>query len=162
MTPQKGIILIDDKIQNDEFFLERNFSYVSQNYDLIDGTILENITFKKEIDNLTKLQKILKVCELEEFVKTLPLNILEHVGERGSKISGGQRQRIAIARALYFNPDMIVLDEATSALDDLTEKKIVKNLITFCSDKILIFVSHKKEVGNFCNEKISINNKNLN
>ena len=162
LTPQKGTILIDDKIQNDEFFLERNFSYVSQNYDLIDGTILENITFKTEIDNLTKLQKILKVCDLEEFVKTLPLNILEHVGERGSKISGGQRQRIAIARALYFNPDMIVLDEATSALDDLTEKKIVKNLITFCSDKILIFVSHKKEVGNFCNEKISVNNKSLN
>ena len=162
LTPQKGVILIDDEIQKDEFFLQRNFSYVSQNYDLIDGTILENITFKKEIDNLTKLQEILRVCELDEFVRSLPLNIMENVGERGVKISGGQKQRIAIARALYFNPDLIVLDEATSALDGLTEKKIVNNLIEFCSEKILIFVSHKKEVGNFCDEKINLNNKNLN
>ena len=162
LTPQKGVILIDDEIQKDEFFLQRNFSYVSQNYDLIDGTILENITFKKEIDNLTKLQEILRVCELDEFVRSLPLNIMENVGERGVKISGGQKQRIAIARALYFNPDLIVLDEATSALDGLTEKKIVNNLIEFCSEKILIFVSHKKEVGNFCDEKIHLNNKNLN
>ena len=161
LTPQKGTILIDEEIQNDEFFLQRNFSYVSQNYDLIDGTILENITFKKEIDNLTKLQEILRVCELDEFVKNLPLNVMENVGEKATKVSGGQKQRIAIARALYFNPDMIVLDEATSALDSSTEKKIVNNLIEFCSEKILIFVSHKKEVGNFCDEKITLNNKNL-
>jgi ABC-type bacteriocin/lantibiotic exporter with double-glycine peptidase domain len=162
LIPQKGTVSIDGMIQKDEFFLERNFSYVSQNYDLIDGTILENITFKNEIDNLNKLNEILRICELEEFVKTLPLNILQNLGERGIKISGGQRQRIAIARALYFSPDMIVFDEATSALDNLTEKKIVKNLITFCSDKILIFVTHKKEIANFCNERISINNKILN
>ena len=162
LTPQKGAILIDDELQKDEFFLKRNFSYVSQNYDLIGGTILENITFKKEIDNLSKLQKILRVCELDEFINNLPLNIMENVGERGIKISGGQKQRIAIARALYFNPDMLVLDEATSALDVSTEKKIVNNLIEFCSEKILIFVSHKQEVGNFCDETISLHNKNLN
>ena len=161
LTPQSGVILIDEEIQKDEFFLKRNFSYVSQNYDLIDGTILENITFKKEIDDLTKLQEILRVCELDEFVKSLPLNLMENVGEKGAKVSGGQKQRIAIARALYFNSDMIVLDEATSALDSSTEKIIVNNLIKFCSEKILIFVSHKKEVGNFCDEKIILKNKKL-
>ena len=71
------------------------------------------------------------------------------VGESAVKISGGQKQRIAICRALYRDTKIIVLDEATSALDTLTEKKVLKNLMSLKNDKTIIIVSHKIQDADF-------------
>ena len=61
----------------------------------------------------------------------------------GIKISGGQRQRIAIARALYYNPDILVLDEATSALDNETENAVIESINALQGEKTLIIVAHR-------------------
>ena len=71
------------------------------------------------------------------------------VGESAVKISGGQKQRIAISRALYRDPKILVLDEATSALDSMTERKVLKNLMSLKNDKTIIIVSHKIQNKDF-------------
>ena len=67
------------------------------------------------------------------------------VGERGLKISGGQKQRIGIARALYFEPELLILDEATNSLDKKTEDEILKQLISMKEKMTIVLVSHSEE-----------------
>ena len=74
------------------------------------------------------------------------------VGERGVKFSGGQRQRIAIARALYYNPKILVLDEATSALDNETESVVMESIEALQGHKTLIIVAHRLTTIRKCNK----------
>ena len=87
--------------------------------------------------------------------------INEPLGENGIKISGGQKQRIAIARALYFNKQVIVLDESTSNLDPETEKKIINLLIDLSKVVTIIFVSHKEKSLEHCNKLFEIKNNDI-
>ena len=64
--------------------------------------------------------------------------------ERGKNLSGGQIQRIGIARALYFESDIIIFDESTSSLDRVNEEKILKLIDKISDDKTIIFISHRK------------------
>ena len=77
-------------------------------------------------------------------------------GERGLKISGGQKQRLTIARAIYFNPDIIVFDEATSALDKKNENEIISNIVNLSrkENKTLIIIAHKLSILNNCTKLI--------
>jgi len=95
------------------------------------------------------------------FLKKLNLSELNknlNIGEKGSRISGGQIQRIGIARALFRNPEILILDEATSSLDQKNEKIVVKFLKKYCSNKILIFSTHKIKLLTNCNKIIKIIN----
>ena len=99
----------------------------------------------KKLLNQYFLKKILKLTLLDDFLKSLPNGINTILGERGLNISGGQRQRIGLARALINDPKIIILDEATNSLDKSSENKIIKNLINFARNKILIMVSHNTD-----------------
>ena len=74
------------------------------------------------------------------------------VGERGVRLSGGQRQRIGIARALYFDPDVLVLDEATSALDNLTEKAVMEAVSALAGAKTIIMIAHRLSTVQDCDK----------
>ena len=75
-----------------------------------------------------------------------------YVGEKGIRISGGQMQRVGIARALYYNPEIIVLDEATSALDNLTEKNIMDSLKKLSKSKTIIIIAHRLSTIKNCDQ----------
>ena len=81
--------------------------------------------------------------------------------ERGKNLSGGQIQRVGIARALYFDPDIIVFDESTSSLDRTNEEKILKLIDKISNNKTIIFISHRKEVLNFCDIHYRMENKKI-
>ena len=89
-----------------------------------------------------KLEKIIKICELNELVLNLEKGVDTLIGENGSKLSGGQLQRIGLARCLYRDPKILLLDRSTSALDTDTENKILKNISEL--DLTVIFVTHRK------------------
>ena len=159
--PTKGSIKINNKNIN-KFNLR--IGYVGQNINLIQDSVLNNIAFgvnnKKSI-NYAKINKILKELGLDGFVNSLPDKLSTEILEKSSNISVGQAQRIVIARALYFDPDILVLDEPTSSLDVKNENDVIKILNIFSKKKTIFLVSHKMNNLKYCNKIISINNTSL-
>ena len=113
---------------------------------LTDDTISSNIAFgvkKREID-FEQVKKDAKIANLNDFItKELDEGYSTIVGERGIRLSGGQRQRIGIARALYFNPQLLILDEATSALDNITEQAFLDALNKISGKITIIMIAHR-------------------
>ena len=132
--------------------------YVPQSVYLTDDTIRNNIAFgedEKDIDD-ERIWKSLEEAQFKEFVQKLPDGLDTLVGERGIRFSGGQKQRIAIARALYYNPSIVVLDEATSALDNETEKAVMESIDALQKQKTLIIVAHRLTTLKNCNKVFEI------
>jgi ATP-binding cassette, subfamily B, bacterial PglK len=150
--PSKGQILIDGfKASIKKYFWFNSIGYVPQKIYLFDESIEYNITLQKTNDvDKNFLNIILEICQLKDFINSLPEKTNTIVGETGDNISGGQKQRIGIARALYRNPQIIVLDEATNSLDLKTEQKLINHLNNKFQDRSIITISHKKiEENNF-------------
>lgn len=109
------------------------FAYVPQTTYIKSASIKENVAFGIPLENIdeTRVWEAIERANLKDFVNSLDDGLNHQLGERGIFISGGQRQRINIARALYFQPKILVLDEATSALDIETEveiNRVINNL----------------------------------
>jgi ABC-type multidrug transport system fused ATPase/permease subunit len=120
-------------------------SYVPQDSAAIDGTIRENLGLGYNLKDIADKYcwESLKIASLEDFVKSLPDQLDEYVGDRGTRLSGGQRQRLGIARALLTSPKMLILDEATSALDGITEFEISESLRALQGEMTLIVIAHR-------------------
>ena len=119
-----------------------------QNIFLLDDTILNNILIDKIKDqnSLNYIEKIIKICDLSEFINSLPNGLNTRVGEKGVNLSGGQKQKIGIARCLFANKEIIIFDEATNSMDAISEKKIIKNIIDNYNNKTLILISHNYSI----------------
>jgi len=105
-----------------------------------------------------KIWTALQKAQLDSLVKSMPDGLDTILGERGVKISGGQRQRIAIARALYYDPDILVFDEATSALDSDTESAVMESIDALQGIKTLIIVAHRLTTIKKCDKIYEIVN----
>ena len=159
---RSGKILINGKEVN--FFkpYPLKVGYVPQKVQLFDKSIKKNIIFEEEnkIDKKKYLQ-IIKISQLESFIKKLPKKDNTLVGENALKISGGQAQRIGIARALYQNPDLIVFDEPTSALDTKTEKDLIEKIFHSLKQKTVIMVTHEVNNLRYFKKVFLLKNKKL-
>jgi len=83
------------------------------------------------------------------------------IGENGTKLSGGQRQRVGIARALYFDAEILFFDEATSALDSETEKEITNSINSISDGNLtIIIIAHRMTTLEHCDRIIEINGYN--
>ena len=159
LTPSNGKIMVDgfDIVENIHAW-QANLAYVPQSIYLIDGSIRENIALGIAMQEINddKIDKVLKMVELYEFVEDLPEKTYTHVGERGVKLSGGQRQRIGIARALYYDPEVLILDEATSALDNETEQSITDTILKLKGELTIIAIAHRMTTLKSCDFKIKL------
>ncbi|MDA9662892.1 ABC transporter ATP-binding protein/permease, partial [Candidatus Pelagibacter sp.] len=164
IKPSAAEFIIDDsiKVKNDYLNL-KGITFVPQNIFIINDSIRKNIAFgisDEKIDNKKVIDCIKKV-QLDQMINALSDGINHHLLERGKNLSGGQIQRIGIARALYFEPDIIIFDESTSSLDRTNEEKILRIIDKISDNKTIIFVSHRKEVLNFCDTIYHIENKKI-
>ncbi|RDB35875.1 MAG: ABC transporter ATP-binding protein [Spirobacillus cienkowskii] len=135
--------------------LRSYFSYVPQEYFIINSNIRNNVAFEydfyKEIDD-----EIINSLELAQFYmnkENVSNGLDTEIGERGVSLSGGQKQRIAIARASFSNRPIILLDDCLSAVDINTEYKINKTLLNgFWKNKTRILVTHRLSVIQKCDK----------
>ena len=145
-----GRIFIDGNEFESFYSIKHLIGYVPQTVYLIDNNIRGNIAFGEVVVDENKVIEALKMAELGDFLEQLENGLETQIGEMGVKLSGGQRQRLGIARALYFNPKILILDEATSSLDNITEKAVLKTIDKLSSKVTIISISHKiNSIKNF-------------
>lgn len=161
--PTAGAIYIDGEVlcKDNIRKWQNSIGYVSQSVFIADGSLVENIAFGIEANDVdyNRINEVIELSDLKAFVSSLPNGVHTHIGEQGSKISGGQRQRIGIARALYKNPDILLFDEATSSLDDHTEENI-NNAISKISESnhslTIVVIAHRESSLEYCDRIITL------
>ncbi len=140
-----GSISIDDIDINqiDPADLRKNIGYLSQDIELLRGSIRDNIAYKDLHVNDEKLIEAANICGVDLFVNQLPQGFDTQVGESGGFLSGGQRQAIALGRAVLLNEPILILDEPTNSFDNTTESIVKKRLYDYTRDRTLLLVTHK-------------------
>ena len=125
--------------------VRRHVAVVEQEPALFSGSILDNITYGSEVNDihLADVYEAAKLANAAEFIEQLPQGYDTKVGGRGVQLSGGQKQRIAIARAIIRNPQLLILDEATSALDAISERKVQQALDNLMQGRTTIIIAHR-------------------
>ena len=155
LRPQVGVVRVDGVALDDANLRawQRTIGYVPQQIFLTDDTVAANIALglePEEID-MAAVERAAALAELHHFVTTeMPRGYATQVGERGVRLSGGQRQRIGIARALYYDPDVLILDEATSALDNLTERAVMDAVHNLARAKTIVLIAHRLSTVRHC------------
>lgn len=153
LEAQNGRLLADGKdIKGNYRNWLKNVGYIPQMIFMLDDTIRKNVAFGVPEDKINekRLWEVLKEAQLDTFIKSLPDGLDTGIGERGIRLSGGQRQRIGIARALYYDPEVLILDEATSALDNDTEAAIMESINRLHGRKTLIIIAHRLQTIEKC------------
>ncbi|WP_368936925.1 thiol reductant ABC exporter subunit CydD [Bacillus sp. SH8-8] len=144
LSPSSGSVKIDNQtISLDEGAWRKQTTYIPQHPFIFQGTIKDNICFYRPDASIEEVDKIIEKVELKDFIKQLPSNIYEKIGEGGRQLSGGQEQRIAVARSFLSNRPILLLDEPTAHLDIETEYELKEVLLELSKNKLLFFASHR-------------------
>jgi len=123
-----------------------SFSYCSQQAWIQNATVRDNILFGKEYHE-EYYKKVIDICALTHDLEIFPDGDMTEIGERGINLSGGQKQRINLARAVYFNSDIILMDDPLSAVDAHVSRTLFDNCIHGAlADKTRILVTHQLHV----------------
>ena len=152
-----------DNIDVKNYYSNNIISYCPQSIYIFNTSIEKNISLESQIKkiDINKINKLKKICLLNTFFSKKK-NDQKYFGEvGGSKISGGQKQRIGIARALYFNPKILVLDESLNAVDNKTAKKIIQNIVKNYPKLTVILVTHSKVLAKLSEKIYALSNKKL-
>jgi ATP-binding cassette subfamily B multidrug efflux pump len=142
---QKGEILIDGINIRDVALadLRRHIAVVLQDVFLFSGDIKGNINLGNEQISIDRIKDAARVVGVDRFIETLPRKYDEEVKERGATLSVGQKQLLSFARALAFDPAILVLDEATSSVDTETELLIQSAIQKLLANRTAIVIAHR-------------------
>ena len=123
--------------------LRENISFVSQDTNLFDDTIKNNIAYADMDATDDDIYNAAKLSFASEFIEKLKDKYETKIGENGIRLSGGEKQRLSIARAILKKSKIILLDEATSSLDAETEDKIQKAINYLTKNRTTIVIAHR-------------------
>ncbi|MDE3202366.1 MAG: ABC transporter ATP-binding protein [Acidobacteriota bacterium] len=140
-----GGIYIDgvDLREHDLKQLREHFAVVLQDPFLFTGTIADNIRMENNAITDSDLRDAARDVNVLDFIETLPGQFNEPVRERGNSLSTGQKQLINFARALAYNPRILILDEATSSVDTDTELRIRGALERMVEGRTSVLIAHR-------------------
>ena len=143
--PTEGIVSVDGvdirrlRIKS----LRSHIGIVLQEPFLFDGTIAENIAYGRPDAPEAEIIAAATAARAHHFIETFPEGYRTRVGERGVALSGGQKQRIAIARALLYNPRILILDDSTSSVDTETEHIIQQALAVLMQGRTTFVIAQR-------------------
>jgi len=142
---ERGRILVDgvDIREWDKSALRKHIGLVLQDVFLFSGTIGANISLGSPWITPDQIEEAARRVHANRFIERLPRRYQEEVQERGSTLSQGERQLLSFARALAFDPTILILDEATSSVDTETERLIQDALRVLLQDRTAIIVAHR-------------------
>ncbi len=142
---QKGIVCVDDECIGDLDIAEhrRRIAYVAQDVFLFAGDLKSNIRLGRDDISDDDIRKAAQLVNADKFINQLPNGYDTEIKERGAGLSVGQKQLLSFARALAFDPEILVLDEATSSIDTETEQLIERGLAYLISGRTSIVVAHR-------------------
>lgn len=140
-----GRILVDgvDVREWDLRALRRAIGLVQQDVFLFAQDIMDNVRLgRDELDEMAVRQALARAHALG-FVDRMPAALHEEIHERGANLSAGQRQLLSFARALAYDPRILVMDEATSSVDSETERLIQLALNELLADRTALIIAHR-------------------
>ena len=137
------------------------FSYVPQFPFISNDTLLNNIVYPGGDENISHIKELMDTLDLSDLHNGQVAELSDIVGENGIHLSGGQAQRIALIRAIIQDNDILIIDEGTSALDHVSSKSVVKMLNRIKKEKIIIAVSHRKDILEICNKVCNLDDKSF-
>jgi ATP-binding cassette subfamily B multidrug efflux pump len=140
-----GKIIIDGQeitsVKRDS--LRKAFGMVLQDTWLFSGTVRDNIAYGKENATEEEIINAAKAASAHSFIKRLPNGYDTLITEDGGNLSGGQKQLLTIARAMLFDPEILILDEATSNVDTMTEQRIQKAFLKIMEGRTSFIIAHR-------------------
>lgn len=161
--PESGSVQLDgtDVRQIDPGDLRRNVGAVQQSPQLFYGSVRENITMGHEMAPDRAVLRAAELAGVSEFLRDSQAGLDTQVGERGEALSGGQRQSVAIARALLYDPPVLILDEPTASMDPASENRLMKRLETLTQGRTTILITHKGSMLSLVDKLILIDRGRL-
>ncbi|KAF9692397.1 hypothetical protein EKO04_009468 [Ascochyta lentis] len=144
----------DMRRTNGEVVMGASRAFCPQYAWIQNATVRENIVFGKEFKQ-TWYDQVIDACALRPDLEMLPVGDATEIGERGITVSGGQKQRMNIARAIYFDADIVLMDDPLSAVDAHVGRHIMDNAICgLLKDKCRVLATHQLHVLNRCDRII--------
>jgi ATP-binding cassette subfamily B protein len=153
---QKGEILLDGINIKDitKENLRKNIGLVVQDIFLFSGSIEDNISLGNKEIGFDKIQQSARIIGIDKFIERLPEKYRQNVKERGVTLSQGQRQLITFARALAYDPRILILDEATSSVDTHSEILIQQAIEKLMEGRTSIIIAHRLSTIQKCDKII--------
>ena len=146
LTPTTGTVRVDGATltgSEAQRAWRGSVAYVTQDTYQFLGSIRDNLCWLSGPRSEVELWAALEHADAAPFVKALAAGLDHRLGERGEGLSGGQRQRLALARALLFNPELLVLDEVTSQLDAESEDRVLGALGRLRGTMTILAIAHR-------------------
>ena len=161
-NPKKNSVFIDNKdlLNYGLEEIRENITYVSQNEVLYTETIKNNIILDRKVTK-ESFEDVCNMTYVTNIVKGKDIAYDMPILENGCNLSGGERQRIVLARSLLKNTNIILIDEGLNQIDVNLERKILKNIFNYYTDKTIIIVSHRKDNMDLYDKVLKIKNKKI-
>lgn len=142
---QQGKVLVDSRDVREYTLkaLRSNIAVVHQDVFLFAGTVLDNLRLSEESVSRRRVEEACRAVGADKFIDKLPGGLDAKVEEGGKTFSAGERQLLSFARALVFDPAILILDEATSSIDTHTEELIQEALVKLTAGRTSIVIAHR-------------------
>jgi ATP-binding cassette subfamily B protein len=143
--PQRGEILVNgtDIRSYSVTSLRALFAIVQQDFFLFTGSVAQNISLNDENIGPDRVREAARRVQADRFIQRLSDGYDSEVKERGAGLSVGEKQLLSFARALAFNPPVLILDEATSSIDTETEMLIQEAIQTLMTGRTSLVIAHR-------------------